>query len=304
MTIAITGASGFIGAQLAKRHTKMGDKVRVLSRFYYPNKTGVHCFCGDLTNTSIDLAGFLNDVDILYHCAGEIKNESLMIPLHVNGTERLVNAAKGKIGRWVQLSSVGVYGSYRDGIIVEESNRLPIGMYETTKAASDNIVKHSGIPYVILRPSNVFGKGMPNQSLKGLIKAIHKGVFFFIGKKDKSLVNYVHVSDVVNALVSCGTDDRAVGEDFNLSQLTTVDKMIASFASGMKSNKKVLRIPESFVRILVGVVGWIPRFPLTTSRVDALTSKCVYNSTKIQKLLNFKYGMTLEKRFLLFAQKK
>ena len=166
------------------------------------------------------------------------------------------------------------------------------------------IIKNSGIPFVILRPSNVFGIDMPNQSLRGLLRTIQKGLFFYIGKENKSLVNYVHIADVVEALICCGSDDKALGEVFNLSQSETVEKMITSFASGIGSDKKILRFPEIVVRVLVSVFGKIPKFPLTSSRVDALTGRCVYESIKVQKILGFKYSMTLEERFVLFSKQK
>jgi len=304
MIIAITGGGGFIGSLLADKHLKQGDQVRLLSRNTQLERENVQYFFGDLSNSSVDLSDFVDGVDILYHCAGEVNNKSLMQELHVNGTQRVVDVAQGKIGRWVQLSSVGVYGACRDGTITENSKEQPFGIYEQTKTESDKIVKNSGIPYVILRPSNVFGIDMPNQSLRALLRTIQKGLFFFIGKEDKSLVNYVHIADVVEALMCCGSDDKALGEVFNLSQSETVEKMITSFASGIGSDKKILRLPEIVVRVLVSVFGKIPTFPLTSSRVDALTSRCVYDSIKVQKILGFKYSMTLEERFVLFSKQK
>ena len=304
MRIAITGGSGFIGKQLVNRHIQQGDQVRLLSRKPLLEDTSVQYFLGDLSSPNVNLSDFLDGVDILYHCAGEVSNESLMQELHVNGTQRLADAAQGKIGRWVQLSSVGAYGVCRDGTITEDSEERPFGVYERTKTESDKIVIDSGIPYVILRPSNVFGKDMPNQSLRGLLYAVSKGLFFFIGKENESLVNYIHVEDVVEALMRCSSDDKALGEVFNLSQSTTVENMIASFISGMGSDKKIFRLPESVVRVIASIFGWIPKFPLTPSRVDALTGRCVYNSTKVQKILEFKYSMTLEERFVLFVKQK
>lgn len=304
MIIAITGGGGFIGSLLVDRHLKQGDQVRLLLRNKLLERKNVQYFFGDLSNAGVDLSDFVDGVDILYHCAGEVNNKTLMHELHVNGTQKLVDAAQGKIGRWVQLSSIGVYGLCRDGIITEYSKEQPFGIYEQTKNESDKIIKNSGIPYVILRPSNVFGIDMPNKSLKSLLQTIQKGLFFFIGKENKSLVNYVHIEDVVEALMCCGSDDNALGEVFNLSQSETVEKMITSFASGIGSSKKILRCPEIIVRTMVSLFGKIPKFPLTSSRVDALTGSCIYDSIKIQKKLGFKYSMTLEERFISFAKQK
>jgi nucleoside-diphosphate-sugar epimerase len=304
MIIAITGGSGFIGKQLVEHHIQQGDQVRLLSRKPPLKDINAQYLLGDLSNPNTELSNFVDGADIFYHCAGEINNESLMRELHVNGTQRLVDAAQGKIGRWVQLSSVGAYGVCRDGIITEDAKDQPFGIYEQTKTTADEIVKNSGMPFVILRPSNVFSNNMPNQSLRGLLHAVRKGLFFFIGKENKSVVNYIHVEDVVNAIIHCGSDEKALGQVFNLSQSTTVENMIDSFSSSMKSNKKILRFPEGVVRAAVGVFDWIPRFPLTSSRVDALTGRCIYDSTKIQKTLGFKYSMTLKERFESFEKQK
>ena len=179
MIIAITGGNGFVGKHLVDRHIQQGDQVRLLSRKDPVKDLSVKYFLGDLSSPDDELFDFIDGVDVLYHCAGEIINESLMQELHVNGTQRLVNAAHGKIGRWVQLSSVGVYGVCREGKVNEDSKEQPFGVYEQTKTESDKIVKNSNIPYVILRPSNIFGNDMPNQSLRSLFHIVNRGLFFF-----------------------------------------------------------------------------------------------------------------------------
>jgi nucleoside-diphosphate-sugar epimerase len=304
MIIAITGGSGFVGQQLLRYYVQKGYEVRVLSRKELKKGAGFDLFCGDLSDSKVDLSNFVDKVDILFHCAGEIRNESLMEALHVGGTKRLVDAAKGKIGRWVQLSSVGAYGRNRGGIISEESIENPFSLYEKTKTQSDMIVTKSGIPYCILRPSNVFGDSMPNQSLTSLLRTIKQGLFFFIGKEHAYKVNYVHVEDVVNAMISCSIKAKALEEVFILSQTTSVEEMIYSFASGLESNKKIFRLPLYLVRLIMIIFGKLFRFPLTTSRVEALTGRCVYNSSKVERILSFKFSMSLEERFRLFAKQK
>jgi nucleoside-diphosphate-sugar epimerase len=303
MIIAITGGSGFIGSLLVDKLLKQSNQVRLLSRNTRVERKNVQYFLGDLSNPSVDLSGFLDGVDILYHCAGEVSNESLMQELHVNGTQRLADAAQGKIGRWVQLSSVGAYGACRDGTITEDSKEQPFGVYERTKTESDKIVTNSGIPFVILRPSNVFGIKMTNQSLFQLIGMINKGLFFYLGKRGV-LINYIDVEDVVEALFLCGNRDNALGEIYNLSQTIEIEKMVLSFSFVLGVKSKFLRLPEFPIRALVKIFAIFPKFPLTTTRIDALTSRCTYKSNKIIEELNFKFKSTLEESFQLIARKK
>ena len=303
MIIAITGGSGFIGKQLVNLHTKQGDEVRLLTRKSPKKNSDINYFVGDLSNPKIDLFDFVKDVDILYHCAGEINHKTLMEELHINGTQKLVDAAKGRIGRWVQLSSVGAYGKCHNGIITESSIEQPVGIYERTKAESDHIVINSRIPYVILRPSNVFGREMLNQSLFQLINLVNRGMFFYLGKKG-ALVNYIAVEDVVEALILCGKHKNAINKIYNLSQTIPLEKMINSFSLGLGVKNKFLRLPESPFRFLIKFFEAFPKFPLTTSRINALTNRCTYKSNKIIKELNFKFKYTLEESFQSIAKKK
>ena len=151
MIIAITGGSGYIGKRLLDNLLNTNFEIRLLSRKPFINKNRIKFFLGDLTSPKDDLSEFLDGVDVLYHCAGEINNENLMHELHVNGTKRLISYAKGNIGLWVQLSSVGAYGNHRVGIVSEKSKENPSGMYEETKTISDNLVIKSGIPFAIVR---------------------------------------------------------------------------------------------------------------------------------------------------------
>ena len=300
MLVAVTGASGFIGKRLVTVLLGKGHKVRILSR---SNRCmeNVECFSGDLINPDIQLDTFLDDVDILFHCAGEVVDESQMKSIHVDGTRRLVLAAQGRIGRWVQLSSVGAYGYCREGVVTETSPEVPLGTYETTKTQSDEIVRNSGLPFVILRPSNVFGPTMTNQSLFQLVEMIRRGLFFLIGNK-RALANYVHVDDVVNAILKCGFHPKAIGNVFNLSQTISIEQMSKAFLQGHGLKSTLHRLPELPLRLVVFLLGWIPGFPLTSPRIDAMTSCCRYDSTKIVEELEYTFESSLEERFFDFSR--
>ena len=296
MIIAITGGSGFIGSLLVDKHLKQGDQVRLLSRNILLERKNVQYFLGDLSSSSVDLSDFVDSVDILYHCAGEVNNESLMQELHVNGTQRLIDAAQGKIGRWVQLSSVGAYGPSRpvaniERVVTEETPTNPIGMYEVTKTLADELIiqasKDGWFTYSILRPSNVFGKDMPNSSIRQLGRMIRSNLFFYIGKPG-AVSNYVHVDDVAEALALCGFDSRAKNQVFNLSN--DCDQAIVINALAEKFNVSVprLRMNESFVRFISFLFSWLPMFPLKKSRIDSLVGKTLYSTDKIERMLKFK----------------
>ncbi len=301
MIVSITGGNGFIGKTLKKCHLKKGDSVRVLTRSLksYPETQGkaVTFFCGDLIQGTGELQNFVRGADILYHCAGEIQDTAKMLPLHVNGTKHLITCAQGKIGHWVQLGSVGSYGPRKTGIVTEATPPSPIGSYETTKTISDNLVKdaaHKGaFSCTILRPSNVYGPAMPNQSIFQLISTIHRKIFFFIGPPGAS-ANYIHVNNVVDALMLCGHKQATETSIFNLSDHRTLEELVSIIARLLGVAVPTMRLPVLFARLIALSLGQIPKFPLNQSRVNALTNKTIYLTDHIQKTLHYTLGVSME----------
>lgn len=298
----ITGGNGFIGRKLIEAISQRGHEIRALSRS--ANKVfpvGVHVVAGDLTSDNCPLGQFLEDCDVVFHCAGELHDVAAMQRLHVGGTERLLRAVEKEAAKrkrvihWVQLSSVGAYGppqgpSNADRVVTEDTPMRPIGEYEITKAQSDELVIHgrdSGlISYSIVRPSNVFGANMTNNSLRSLGMMVHKGVFFYVGRPG-SVATYVHVDDVVKALLLCGFDDRAKGNIFNLSNDCLLEELVSGIALALGVPRPWLRFPESLVRVVTLIAGKIIRIPLSQQRINALTIRTRYPYLKLEKELGF-----------------
>jgi len=303
MQVAITGGTGFIGKHLVQAHLDRGDQVRVLTRNPDLQRNEIEYVVGDLTQS--DLSSFVGGADILYHCAGQLNDESQMHALHVDATQRLLEAAKGRVGRWIQLSSVGVYKRIGSGSITEDSEIGPVGVYEKTKTESDQLLvkfsKENDLDYCVLRPSNVFGPTMTNQSLAALVNLIKKGWYFHIGKKE-ALVNYVSVDDVVTALMACATGPKASREIYNLSQSTKTTDMIASLARGAGAKEPSLKLPEIPLRLFTRLLEKLPLFPLSIDRINALTNHTFFDSQKIQDELDFTYHQKLSASLADYAR--
>ena len=300
MIVAITGGTGFIGKKLVARLVERGDTVRLLTRSAAGSglSSPVKIYQCDLLSAGVnELSAMLDGVDVLCHCAGQLTNARAMQALHVDATRKLVAAASGRVGHWVQLSSVGVYDQVRDGFITEESALKPAGQYEITKAESDRIVidgaNHGGYSYSVLRPSNVFGAGMTNQSLFGMIAMIERGLFFYIGKPGAS-ANYIHVDNVAEGLIRCATMDTARNRIFNLSDHRTLEQFAGTIAAALGCTAPWLRIPAPVARLAAMALGRVPRFPLTLSRVDALVNRSQYPVTRIRQELGYDHVTSME----------
>jgi len=296
MNIAITGGTGFIGRHLLARHVALGDRVRHLTRKKpLESIPGAEIFIGDLS-ASETLRGFVQGADVLYHCAAELRDAAAMEKTNVAGTANLLQAATGEIGRWVQLSSTGIYGAVRHGEVREDADIRPGNVYERSKAAADALVLAAAekLSCVLLRPSNVYGADMPNQSLFQLIRMIDKGLFFFIGPRGAT-ANYVHVENVVDALLACAHATLpANGRAYIVSDHRPLEAFAGIIAEHLGKPTPRMRLPELPVRALAAACGWLPGVPLKTSRIDALTNRTVYCTDRIEAELGFSNLLSME----------
>ncbi|MEA5669844.1 NAD-dependent epimerase/dehydratase family protein [Pseudomonas sp. MH2] len=304
MNVSVTGGGGFIGGLLLEALSARGDSVRWLSRRSM-NQSVPGCTVGNLVDDSDSLDGFVADCEVVYHCAGELKSPELMYDLHVNGTANLLAAVQRQIARtgrpvhWVQLSSTGAYGALSQRSIIDESFRpSPEGDYEVTKTISDALVEAFAkceplFSYTIVRPSIVIGERMPNRSFFQLANMVRRKLFFYIGDRNTNRSTYVHVNDVVRALIACGNDPRARGNTFLLSSDCRQVELIHAMASYAGVPAPRMGMPEGLLRWLLRCVPASIKLPLTLERIDALTKKGGYDTGHIQRVLDFRFERPL-----------
>jgi len=301
MQVGITGATGFIGKILIDECLKKNYSVRVLSRnsgkFYKEHRDKIDIYTADLLDESSNIESFCNGLDVLFHCAGEIRNTSLMYDLHVKATQRLVDCAAGRVKKWIQLSSVGAYGPNHLGFVNESTEEIPVGEYEVTKTLSDNLIKKAAeenlFEITIVRPSNVIGETMSNNSLFSLIKMVKNGLFFYVGTK-QVVSNYTHVRNVVGALLLCAIEPKSKNQTYIISEYCSIEETMIAISDGLGCSVPKLVVPKLFVKMIASFFCFIPNFPLTMSRVKALTNTTTYDGSYISKHIGFEYQSSLE----------
>lgn len=306
MQICVTGANGFIGRNLVEALSRQGHSMRVLTRQegnVFP--ANIQVVIGDLTKSDCRLDQFVKDCNVLFHCAGELYDVKAMRLLHIDGTKRLIHSIENEYARtgrtvhWVQLSSVGAYGPpvgkpQTDRVVTEKTANRPATEYEVTKTLSDELViqaskKSGAMTYCILRPSNVFGAKMTNQSLRRLILTVKRGIFFYIGKPG-AIATYVHVADVVAALMICAIESRAKGQIYNLSHDCKLEDLLKHIASRLGVKEPWLRIPDPLILIPVSLLSALLKRWVRIPSLNALVLRTHYPTKKIESELGFNFS--------------
>lgn len=172
MKTFITGATGFIGASIARELLKDGREVRVLVRdgSDTSNLTGldVEFWKGDLCDPdSLDRG--VKGCDVLYHAAADYRlwtrSPQDMYRINVEGTAAILGAArKHSLSRVVYTSSVGTLGNPGNGTPGSEDTPVTladmVGDYKKSKFLAEREAEKfiaAGVPIVIVNPSTPVG---------------------------------------------------------------------------------------------------------------------------------------------------
>jgi len=149
--ILVTGGTGFVGGHVVRALRDAGRRVRVLVRD--PGAAGplVELGCelveGDMTEPET-LGRALDGVACVVHLVAIRQGKDEQFErIMSRGTRDLVDAARGAgVGRFVHMSALGTNEETKDLV-----------PYYRAKWEMEQAVQGSGLPYVVFRPSFVFG---------------------------------------------------------------------------------------------------------------------------------------------------
>jgi nucleoside-diphosphate-sugar epimerase len=302
LTVLVTGATGFLGANLVNGLRVRGEHVRVLARSPRKAKSltdqGAEAVIGDITDRHA-VAEAVDGARVVYHLAGRLFEPcvpaSEYYRTHVEGTKILLDRChECGVERLVHCSTTGVLGVTADGPADEAAPYRPTNAYEATKAQAEESVRDAarkGFPAVVARPGLVYGPG--DLHLLPFFRAVLRGQFRPIGRRTVWL-HPIYVDDMTDALLRCGERAEALGECFHLAAGAPVSLAGLADAIARAGGTRLPRgrIPLPAARAVAAVGDRLPSHlkqsaPLTSSRLDFLTHSRVYDVTKATRLLDF-----------------
>lgn len=263
MKILITGATGFVGHQLALTLAKLGNDVNILVRnpnsVHVPVHKNIRVFTGDITDKQ-SITAAINECEQVYHAAGLVKifdkDPSLFHKVNVEGTRNVLEKSyEIGVGKFVFTSSCSVIGPTLSESLNEDSSRnLSFDNdYEMTKYLAENIVNEyakKGLFAVIVSPSKVFGPGIETHpvSVNKSIKNFIKGNPTFIPKPGSLMSNYCYIDDVVNGHI-LAMANGTVGEKYILGgeNISFVD-LFQTIRTLSGTKARLIEAPEILIK--------------------------------------------------------
>lgn len=306
-TIGITGVSGFIGGQLARRCLALGATVRGLDvqpPKEMPTGAALQFIAGDVTSEA-DAKSLSAGCDSVIHAAAVVReggDPRPFVRINVGGTRTVAAAAEAAgVRRFVQISSVMVYGFDIQGDVDETAPLDGAGnTYCQTKIDSEReaLARNSDRMQVnIVRCGYVYGPGSFHWTIRPVRTMLYKSFRLIDG--GQGLMNHVYVDNLVDGIL-LAMDSPHTSEAFNISDgIGTPFRDFFGYYADMVGLKPMPSASAGFARrllivqnALVRLVGRQPR--LHSSIVSYVTRRCVFSIEKARRLLGYEPRIGLD----------
>ncbi|GMM91784.1 NAD-dependent epimerase/dehydratase family protein [Qipengyuania sp. MTN3-11] len=266
MTIAITGAGGFVGRHFVAECEARGYPVRPLvRRARGPGDTEI----GDIAAPP-DWAAILAGCDTVIHAAARVHQmeDRSADPLadyrrvNTEATAALAQgAARAGVRRMVFLSSIKVNGesTTRGRPFRADDRPSPEDPYGVSKWEAEQrlaeIAARSGLEVVIVRPPLVYGPGV-GANLHRMMRWLSRGLPLPLGAIDnrRSLIGIGNLCDI---LLTIATARDVAGKTFLVSDGDDVSttRMLRILRDALGSRSVLLPVPQALLSKTLGVLG-------------------------------------------------
>ncbi|MGK0179785.1 MAG: nucleoside-diphosphate-sugar epimerase, partial [Nitrospinales bacterium] len=211
--------------------------------------------------------------------------------INEEGTKNLITACKkNSVRRFIFISSAAAS---------EEG-----GDYGVSKLRCEELVRKSGLDWVILRPSEVYGMNM-EEGIGKLVAWVKKFPIIPVIGDGSYFLSPVSVDDVVQVMVEILSNDSIKKETLNLCgpEKMTMNKLIDRLAQIQKVQIKKIFLPIWFVRVGIGVLSIFKSSLAFSDQIPRLLCRKDQSIDKTQAIVSYN-PRKIEEGLLFFQSKK
>jgi NADH dehydrogenase len=233
----------------------------------------------DVTSRASLTKEVFENAEVVVHCVGIIKEtgkNQTFTRIHVDGTYNVIDAARASntVRHVIYVSAIG-------------STHDAPSAYSRTKSAAEDIIRNSGAPYTILRPSIILGpdgefvKQMADLVLHGGLpipipfpvipvpgKGTNKFQPIYIVNLTQCVVNAMKYPEAINQMVEVGGATEV-----------TFDRLIEGFEGKLKVKKPLMHIPMGMMMSMAGLL------PVTKDQLLNMRRDNTCDVTRMREIL-------------------
>ena len=299
MKSIVFGGTGFIGSHVVEQLALAGHDVTVAIR---KNSNTSFLESLDVEIMEVDFAApdsisaAIKENSIVYNCIADPKLHQPIKKyreIEVELTRQLAEiAAKKKVQRFVQLSTVVVYGFDRPPKPIDE--RFPCKpvynfdrvMLEREQAVKD-VAANTGLDVVILRPAATIGNRDKASFFAMFYDAHKKGQYPIIGD-GRARFSCIDTRDIGRAMVWLGELQEAKGQTYLAKGYETSWLDLKSvFDDNLGKTAKIQKLPKSIAMFIGTLMEWLTPYSrqpvMTRFAVRSLTTDTLFDDGKLRE---------------------
>lgn len=256
--VLITGGAGFIGHNMALALKRLGAKVEVVDSLQVNNLNAFASNANNIPNRELylklirDRLDLLNEAEIPMHIVdirdyqmigrliGTLNPDAvvhLAAVAHANVAnkdpystfdhslrtlENTLDSVRATKTHFVYFSSSMVYGNFLDGMVTEDTQCDPIGIYGALKFAGEKMViaynQVFDLPYTIVRPSALYGERCVSRRVgQVFIENALQGLELKVAGDGSDRLDFTYIDDVVNGVVAILGNTNSRNQIFNMT---------------------------------------------------------------------------------------
>jgi len=305
--ILVTGATGFLGSELALQLVKQGISIRCIKRassfipaILLPYQKEIEWVEADLADV-FALEDALDGITKVYHCAAWVslkrKDKKPMIKANIAGTANLVNVCLQQPVRLVHVSSVAAIGLAKPGDLITENHHLDIDReddgYAISKLESEMEVWRGiaeGLDALIVNPAVILGKNAGTNGSGKLFELIRKGFKFYTSGS----CGFVDVEDVAKCMIALMAT-KISGERFIIS----AENLDFKSVTGVIALAYGIKPPSTYASPWMMGLGWrgaafIAALTGGDPAIDKISAQSAsmqrdYDNSKIKKAIGIQF---------------
>lgn len=296
----ITGGSGFLGVEIAKKLIERGEKVRVFDITKSPDLPAEVDFVKGNVMDKESLKEAFREGEIVFHLVGIMPQSKMPHPemrkINIGGTRNVLEAcAEEGVRRVVYLSSSEVYGILEEVPCPETALKAPIGEYGHNKVSCELIchefAKSSGLEISILRPTSIIGPRNWEETVNMLLGQIKNNGVIPLPGRGRTRWQVAHVSDVADATILASEKGEAVGEAFNVGcdgEVPTMWELAHAVKEHAGSNVRIVSLNERITLGILKALGTVKISPVEPDHLLLFEYDFIIDVSKIKNTLGWK----------------
>ena len=274
--VLVTGATGFIGSRLAQKLLESGADVTILAR-KKQEKSPFKTIIDDLTHPNLH---FKQKFDVVCHLASVTpleKNKKIIQSVNYDGVKNLFSAVSGA-KLFVYISGLAVFDPVYDKITETTPKKHDTEFVKVRIKAQEFLEENcskSGMNLSVAYLGDiVYGNGGFFQSM--IYDRIQKGTFRIPGN-GKYVKNFIHVDDVIGALIAIIQKEET--NSYILTDSTPVSFIeFINYISDNLGVKKPKTVPAALAKLVLG-----------SDAINLLTRSVSASNRKISQIYDFKF---------------